>query len=147
MGGHAGVGTTQGGHEREWTGAKGSTPAVAQLLPTVDAALRRPYNATGNQQRSGTEVSNLEATIDRKTVEQVLDRIRPALQMDGGDVELVDIEGKVVRLRMTGACGGCPMSQLTLQMGIEAALRDAIPDLERVEAVNLFEDLDDTFGE
>jgi Fe-S cluster biogenesis protein NfuA len=88
----------------------------------------------------------MEATIDRDKVEKALDKIRPALRMDGGDVELVDIEGKVILLRMTGACGGCPMSQLTLQMGIEATLREEIPDIEAVEAVGLGEDNSDLFG-
>jgi Fe-S cluster biogenesis protein NfuA len=88
----------------------------------------------------------MEATIDRERVEKVLDKIRPALRMDGGDVELVEIEGSVVRLKMTGACGGCPMSQLTLQMGIEAALRDEIPEIEAVEPVGLDPDRFDLFG-
>lgn len=65
-------------------------------------------------------------------VEEALDRIRPMLQMDGGDVELLGIEGGVVRLRLIGACGGCPMSSTTLKVGIERSLRQAVPGVEEV---------------
>ena len=68
-------------------------------------------------------------------VEKVLDSIRPALQADGGDVELVDVEGGVVKVRLTGACGGCPMATMTLKGGIEAALKERIPSVLRVESV------------
>jgi len=71
----------------------------------------------------------------RPEVEKVLDGIRPALQADGGDVELVDIEGGVVKVRLKGACGGCPMAAMTLKGGIEAALKERIPAVERVESV------------
>lgn len=68
-------------------------------------------------------------------VEKVLGKIRPALQADGGDVELVDVDGGVVKVRLTGACGGCPMASITLKNGIEALLKDEIPAVERVESV------------
>lgn len=68
-------------------------------------------------------------------VERVLEKIRPALQADGGDVELVDVEGNVVKVRLTGACGGCPMATVTLKNGIEALLKEEIPSVERVESV------------
>jgi Fe-S cluster biogenesis protein NfuA len=68
-------------------------------------------------------------------VQNVLNRIRPALQADGGDVELVDVEGGVVKVRLTGACGGCPMAMVTLKNGIEACLKEEIPSVERVESV------------
>jgi Fe-S cluster biogenesis protein NfuA len=71
----------------------------------------------------------------RPEVEKVLDSIRPALQADGGDVELVDVDGGVVKVRLTGACGGCPMAAMTLKGGIEAALKERIPAVERVESV------------
>ncbi len=72
----------------------------------------------------------------RDQVEQVLNRIRPALQADGGDVELVDVSPDgVVQLRLQGACTGCPSSTMTLQMGIERALKSAIPQVTRVEAI------------
>lgn len=72
----------------------------------------------------------------REKVEKALDTIRPALNADGGDVELVDVsEDGVARVRLTGACGGCPMSQMTLQMGIERALKREIPEIKSVVAV------------
>lgn len=71
----------------------------------------------------------------RTKVQDALNKIRPALQADGGDVELVDVVGKVVQVRLTGACGGCPMSQMTLQMGIHRAIKEVVPEIERVEAV------------
>ncbi len=70
-------------------------------------------------------------------VKTVLDSIRGYLQADGGDVELVDVSDEgVVSVRLTGACGGCPMSQLTLQMGIERTLKEHIPEVKSVVAVN-----------
>ena len=71
----------------------------------------------------------------KEKVEQALDKIRPALQADGGDVELVDVEEGVVKVRLTGACGGCPMSQMTLKMGIERILKKEIPEVQEVVAV------------
>jgi Fe-S cluster biogenesis protein NfuA len=73
----------------------------------------------------------------KEKVAEVLDQIRPSLQADGGDVELVDVEDGVVKVRLKGACAGCPMSQLTLQMGIEAHLKKLIPEVKRVENVDL----------
>jgi Fe-S cluster biogenesis protein NfuA len=71
----------------------------------------------------------------KQEVEKVLNKIRPALQADGGDVELVDVDGGVVKVRLVGACGGCPMATMTLKGGIEAALKQEIPSVERVESV------------
>ena len=71
----------------------------------------------------------------REHVERVINRIRPALQADGGDCELVGITDGVVTLRLTGSCHGCPSSTMTLQMGIERALKSEIPEVQRVEAV------------
>ncbi len=68
-------------------------------------------------------------------VQQALDKIRPMLQADGGDIELVDVAGKVVKVKLKGACGCCPMSQMTLQMGVQRAIKEAIPEIEKVEAV------------
>ena len=69
-------------------------------------------------------------------VEEVLGKVRPALQAHGGDVELVEItEDNIVRVRLQGACRGCPMSQMTMTMGIEAALKEEIPEVASVEAV------------
>ncbi|MHB1362009.1 MAG: NifU family protein [Thermoleophilia bacterium] len=72
----------------------------------------------------------------REQVEQALDRIRPALQQDGGDLELLDVtDDGVVKVKLTGACGSCPMSQMTLKMGIEQRLREEVPEVSTVEAV------------
>ena len=81
----------------------------------------------------GTEPDDLEAL--REQVEAALDTIRPAIAMDGGNVELLDIEAGVVTLRMMGACGGCPMSTMTLKRGIEQRLREMVPGIERVDAI------------
>ncbi len=70
-------------------------------------------------------------------VQAALDEIRPNLQRDGGDCQLVEVTDEgVVKLRLTGACAGCPMSQMTLKMGIEAHLKESIPEVTSVESVN-----------
>ena len=71
----------------------------------------------------------------KEDVQEALDKIRPALQADGGDVDLVDFEGGVVKVRLVGACRGCPMSQLTLANGVERILKENVPGVERVEPV------------
>ncbi|MDP2993326.1 MAG: NifU family protein [Methylotenera sp.] len=71
----------------------------------------------------------------KEQVQSVLDKIRPVLQKDGGDVELVDIKDGVVSVRLTGACKGCPMSQMTLKNGIEKYLKKEIPEVVSVESV------------
>lgn len=72
----------------------------------------------------------------RERVQEVIDEIRPMLQADGGDVELVDVtDDGVVKVRLTGACGGCPMSHMTLSRGIESRLKSSIPEVSRVESV------------
>ena len=76
-------------------------------------------------------------TIDRDKVLEVLQLVRPYLQADGGDVELVNItEDGVVQLRLQGACGHCPSSTYTLKMGIEEQIKQYIPDVKSVEAVS-----------
>lgn len=80
-------------------------------------------------------MSTDETTL-RERVERSLATIRPALQADRGDVELVDVSDEgVVSLRLTGACRGCPMSTMTLKMGIERTLKQQVPEVTRVEAV------------
>ncbi|MBX6423959.1 NifU family protein [Thermosulfurimonas sp. F29] len=72
----------------------------------------------------------------REAVEAALAKVRPMLQADGGDVELVEItEDGVVKVRLRGACGACPMSQMTLKMGIERFLKKEVPEVKAVEAV------------
>ncbi|MDP1808618.1 MAG: NifU family protein [Actinomycetota bacterium] len=70
----------------------------------------------------------------REKIEEVLEQIRPHLQADGGDVELVDIDDGVVTVKLTGACHGCPMSQMTLKNGVERILKENIPEIKSVEA-------------
>ncbi len=70
-----------------------------------------------------------------ENVEKVLDELRPYLMADGGNVELVELDGPVVRLRLQGACGSCPSSTMTLRMGIERRLREFIPEITEVEQV------------
>jgi Fe-S cluster biogenesis protein NfuA len=73
----------------------------------------------------------------REQVQAALDIVRPQLQADGGDCELVDVtDDGTVRVRLTGACGGCPMSQMTLKMGIERFLKERVPFITNVEAVS-----------
>ncbi len=71
----------------------------------------------------------------KEKVKEVLNKIRPMLQRDGGDVELVEIDGTVVKVRLTGACHGCPMSQMTLKAGIERIIRQEVPEVTQVVAV------------
>lgn len=72
----------------------------------------------------------------KEKVEAALDKIRPALMADGGNVELVDVDaGGVVKVKLTGACGGCPMSQMTLKMGIERILKKEVPEIKEVVAL------------
>ena len=71
----------------------------------------------------------------KERVEAVLEEIRPALQADGGDVELVDVIEGVVKVRLKGACSGCPMSTITLKQGIERLLKERLPEVKEVVAV------------
>ena len=72
----------------------------------------------------------------REEVAKALEKVRPALQADGGDVELVDVQDGIVSVKLTGACGGCPMSQMTLKEGIEKTIREAVPGIKGVESVD-----------
>jgi len=73
----------------------------------------------------------------KEKVKEVLDRIRPALQADGGDVELVDVDeaNGIVKVKLTGACGGCPFATMTIRNGIEEALKQEIPEVKEVQQV------------
>ncbi len=73
--------------------------------------------------------------LTHENIETVLDELRPYLMADGGNVELVEVEGPVVRVRLQGACGSCPSSTMTLKMGIERKLKDSIPEISEVEQV------------
>jgi Fe-S cluster biogenesis protein NfuA len=77
----------------------------------------------------------MESTLIER-VEAALEKLRPSLKADGGDVQLVDVDDEgVVKVKMTGACGGCPMSQMTLKMGIEKILKQNVPEIKSVESV------------
>ncbi len=72
----------------------------------------------------------------KEKVESALNKIRPSLRADGGDVELVEVTSDgVVKVRLTGACGGCPMSQMTMKMGIERIIKGEVPGIKEVVAV------------
>ena len=71
----------------------------------------------------------------REKVEGALAKIKPALQADGGDVELVDVEDGVVKVKLTGACASCPVATMTLKQGIERVLKEEIPEVKEVVAV------------
>ncbi len=72
----------------------------------------------------------------KEQVQKALDKVRPGLQADGGDVELVDVsEDGVVKVKLTGACHGCPMSQMTLKMGIEKIIKQQVPSIKEVVSV------------
>ena len=71
----------------------------------------------------------------KREVEAILAQVRPALQSDGGDVELVDVNEGIVRLKLKGACAGCPMATMTLRHGIERILKEQIPEVKEVIAV------------
>ena len=70
-----------------------------------------------------------------KRVQNVLNEIRPQIQADGGDIELVAVEKQTVKVRLRGACAGCPMSAMTLKQGVESLVKKRIPEIQKVEAV------------
>lgn len=72
----------------------------------------------------------------KESVQTAIDKIRPMLQRDGGDVELVSVEEGVVKVRLQGACKGCPMSQMTLKNGIEKFIKQEVPEIDRVESID-----------
>lgn len=71
----------------------------------------------------------------RGDIEIVLDRVRPLLQADGGDIELVNVSGRRAYVRLSGKCAGCPSAHLTLHIGIEMAIREAVPDFDQLVVV------------
>ena len=73
--------------------------------------------------------------ISRERVESVLDRIRPAMRADGGDIELIDVLGNTAHVRLTGMCARCPSGYMTLYVGVERALRREIPEFARLQVV------------
>ncbi len=100
-----------------------TTPDTATLDPGATAAAA---TSAGESDPRALTVEN---------VERVLDELRPYLMADGGNVEIVEIDGPVVKVRLQGACGSCPSSTMTLKMGIERKLREAIPEVNEVVQV------------
>ena len=90
---------------------------------------------TNSSDRSET---NFDVSLVRKRVEAALERVRPALQADGGDAEIIEISPSgVVTLQLVGACGGCAMSNMTLRHGIERVIKSEVPEVTSVEALSL----------
>ena len=73
--------------------------------------------------------------VSRERVEGVLDRVRPLMQADGGDIELLDVSGNNARVRLVGACSTCPSAHMTLFVGVETALREEIAEFEELQVV------------
>jgi Fe-S cluster biogenesis protein NfuA len=73
--------------------------------------------------------------VTRERVETVLNRVRPFMQADGGDIELVDVSGNSADVKLTGMCAGCPSAHMTLYLGVETALREEIPEFETLRLV------------
>ncbi len=73
--------------------------------------------------------------VTRERVEAVLDRIRPFMQADGGDIELLDVAGNSADVKLTGMCAGCPSAHMTLYLGVETALREEIPEFENLRLI------------
>ena len=86
-----------------------------------------------NINQKGKSMATMALTLEN--VETVLDELRPYLMSDGGNVEVVELDGPVVKVRLQGACGSCPSSMMTLKMGIERRLREFIPEIVEVEQV------------
>src|SRR3989304_9640443 len=124
-----GASAKDAGRERAKPGPRSASEGLRPAHPIYLWGRRRRF-----QDRLETGKGALQEMRER--VEQALDTIRPALNADGGDVELVEVtEDGIVKVKLVGACGGCPMSQMTLQMGIERVLKKEIPELKSVVAV------------
>ncbi len=82
-----------------------------------------------------TEETAATVGVDLEALQETLEYIRPALQADGGDLILLGVDEGTVNLQLVGACGGCPMSQMTLQMGIEKRLKEKLPEVKKVISV------------
>jgi Fe-S cluster biogenesis protein NfuA len=90
---------------------------------------------TASPESTASAVDSDPRALTIENVERVLDELRPYLMADGGNVEIVEIDGPVVKVRLQGACGSCPSSTMTLKMGIERKLREAIPEVSEVVQV------------
>jgi Fe-S cluster biogenesis protein NfuA len=82
-----------------------------------------------------TEVEMADEDLKARVSRVLAEEVRPALRMDGGDVEVLEVDGGVVRVRLTGTCGGCPSTIMAVVMGLEHELRQRVPEVEYLEAV------------
>jgi len=80
-------------------------------------------------------LKTIEEHIMEEKVKKAIEKIRPMLQGDGGDIEFVSVEGGVVKVKLKGACSGCPMSQMTIKGAVEKTIKKEVPEVERVESV------------
>ena len=106
------------------------TPLATDTAPTASATASATTSAAASAAPDAATADPRALTIPN--VERVLDELRPYLMADGGNVEIVEIDGPVVKVRLQGACGSCPSSTMTLKMGIERKLREAIPEVSEV---------------
>ena len=104
-----------------------STDSPSSPAATTEAPSEAPAETTA--------VANDPRALTMENVERTLDEVRPYLMADGGNVEVVEIDGPIVKVRLQGACGSCPSSTMTLKMGIERKLREAIPEVDEVVQV------------
>jgi Fe-S cluster biogenesis protein NfuA len=74
-------------------------------------------------------------TDETKKVQEAINEVRPILQADGGDIQLVEVKNHTVKVKLQGTCASCPMSQMTLQMGVEKAIKEKVPSIKSVESV------------
>ena len=112
-----------------------SSPMSTDTAP-VDTAALAPDNAGADTAAADSAAAELDPrALTLANVERALDELRPYLMADGGNVEVVEIDGPIVKVRLQGACGSCPSSTMTLKMGIERKLREAIPEVDEVVQV------------
>jgi Fe-S cluster biogenesis protein NfuA len=100
-----------------------------------DPAVQNSIIEVASPSDAGTSAAAGESDIDAGILEETLEYIRPALQADGGDLVLLGTNGGKVTIQLVGACGGCPLSTMTLTAGIERILRDRVPGVEEVVAI------------
>ena len=105
------------------------SPETTTADPTIDST---PGTAGEGAHEAGEPIGNDPRALTLENVERVLDELRPYLMADGGNVEVVEIDGPIVKVRLQGACGSCPSSTMTLKMGIERKLREEIPEVNEV---------------
>lgn len=132
---HPGFRGDEGAHtvepEASATGEGGGASLADWFAPAAPGDKETAEAASGSVQQGDEDRTRL-----RQQVQQVIDELRPYIQMDGGDIELVDITPDgVVQVRMHGACVGCSASIYTLQLGVEQRLKEALPEIRYVEAV------------